>query len=210
MPPNIIILCVILLSITVLLFFKTRVEQITFKSLLIYLVINFTFEVIAFILTEKSISNIPVYNLQMIFEVTFFLFLYRVTASISIYKKIITIAIASFIAFALVNIVFFQSISMFNTNTYTLGSFLLIFVCGNYLYYSILKDQLKNPLLSLMFWVSLGVLFCYLGNLPFLSNVNELFAFDEDMALRLRLISICVNVLLYLLISIGILCNRKT
>jgi hypothetical protein len=210
MLPNIIILSVILLSVTVLLFFRNRLEQIAFRFLLFYLAINFTFEVIAFILTEKSISNIPVYNLQMIFEVTFFLFLYKTTASITIYKKIIATAIASFVAFALVNIIFFQSIGKFNTNTYTLGSFLLIFACGNYLYYSILKDQLKNPLLSLMFWVSLGVLFCYLGNLPFLSNVNELFVFDEGMALRLRLISICVNVLLYLLISIGILCNRKT
>lgn len=209
MLPSIIILSVILLAIVVLSLFKKNLDNIIFKYLLLYLCTNFVFEAIAFYLIEHGINNIHVYNVEMIFEVSFFLILFKKSAFSFTYKRAITIAVIAFIVFAIINIIFSQSIIIFNSNTYTLGSFFLIFACGIYLYNSILKNEDRNPLFSLMFWVSLGVLFCYLGNFPFLSNVNQLFIINENMALRLQVISISVNVLLYLLITVGILCNRK-
>lgn len=209
MLPNVIILFVITLAISVLLISKSNIEEEFFEYILAYLSGNFFFESLAFYFQEKPSGNIAIYNLEMIFEVSFFLLLYRKITVRKTQKKWISAAILLFITFAILNIQFFQHIHIFNSNTYTLGSFLLIFACSFFLYEFIKTHEDKNPLFSLMFWVSLGVLFCYLGNFPFLSNVNQLFSENEALALRLRVISISVNVLLYLLITVGILCNRK-
>ena len=143
----------------------------------------------------------------MFFEVTFFLSLFRITAFNLLYKKIVIVSLLAFVFSIILNLAFFQSLYIFNSNVYTLGSFILLFVCGYYLFY-IIKNEEKNPLHFLMFWISLGVLFCYLGNLPFLTNVSQLFAIDEEMALRLRLISITVNILMYCLIATGVIYNQ--
>jgi hypothetical protein len=207
MLPNIIILSVILMSIAVLLIFRKNISHKIFSYLIIYLCTNLCFEILAFSLLQKNKDNIFIYNLEMFFEVSFFLFLYRKMGFSLLYQKTVSYILLLLWASIIINVRFFQPLSIFNSNIYTLGSFLLLFVCGFYLLYIIKNDE-KNPLHFVMFWISLGLLFCYLGNLPFLTNVNRLFAIDEQMALRLRLISITVNVLMYCLIAIGVICNR--
>ncbi|MGN6435116.1 MAG: hypothetical protein ACTHMM_01235 [Agriterribacter sp.] len=209
MVANYLILSVILIGLLVLIFSKKKLEKVLYKYLLFYLSANFIYESIAFYLSKQSKSNYEVYNLEMITEVTFFLFLYKKIALSKYAVAALNFAISLFVSFSIINLAFLQSIEMFNTNTYTLGSFLLVFACTNYLYTSILKDEVRNPIFSLTFWISLGVLFCYLGNFLFLSNVNHLFSIDEGMALRVQIISISVNTLLYLLIAVGILCSKQ-
>lgn len=210
MLPNILILFVLLSAILALAFFRRNLLPVSFKYLLVYLTGNFIFELVVLFLTIKDLNNIGVYNLEMLFEVSFFMLFFRKISAKRYFRYSINVLLPLFLFCFIINILFFQPIGVFSSNTYTLGSLFLFYVCGFFLFISILQDESKNPLRSINFWISLGVLFCYLGNFPFLSNVNQLFSINESMALTLRTISISVNVLLYLLIIVGIVCSRQT
>jgi hypothetical protein len=207
---NILVLAVILLAILSVILFRRNVDKKNQQYLLAYLCGNFTFELIVLVFIDKGFSTYGVYNLEMIFEVLFFLFFFYRNGAPELIKNSIPLLISIFVLFSIYNILLIQKWTDFNTNTYTLGSFFLFYVCGYYLIYSVLRNENKNPLRNLLFWISLGLLFCYLGNFPFLSNVNQLFTLNAVMATSLRTISLVVNLLLYLLIIVGVICNRTT
>ncbi|MEO6547104.1 MAG: hypothetical protein ABIN94_03870 [Ferruginibacter sp.] len=192
-----------------LIFFKKNLTAYLFSYLLVYLSINFIFESIAHYQDYRHISTYEVYNYEMIFEVSFFLSLYRKSFSTLKYKKLAAIFLVFFLIFAVVNIFFFQPHNTFNSNTYTFGCILLLLTVIIYLFNDIVKTEDINPLFFPMFWISLGVLFCYLVNFPFLGNVNQLFEIDRQMAENLSIMNYTVNILLYVLIGIGIICKKQ-
>ncbi len=192
-----------------LVFFKKKLAGYLFYYLLFFLSTNLVFESIAHYLAYKKMGNYEVYNGEMIFEVSFFLLLYKRSFSSIKFKIIATVFFIFFILFAAINIAFFQPFTSFHSNTYTAGCLLLLVTSIFFLFNDIVKAEDLNPLFFPMFWISLGILFCYLVNFPFLSNVNQLFIIDDALAKRLSVINYTVNVILYLLIGIGIICKRQ-
>lgn len=197
---------IILMAIFFLIKARKKIERYYFL-LLIYLVVNLLVESFANVLDYNKKSNIALYNFGMIFEITVFLLIYYREMH---WKIIIKSAILLFLIFAWINALFFQNLHSFYSNTYTVGSILLMSFSLYYLFGIVVKNETINPLFNFMFWFSIGVLFCYLGNLPYLSILNKLLSADNKVLIRnLALISLVVNTLLYILIIIGSLCHRK-
>lgn len=203
------ILYLILTLLILLTFCRKRISVHLFYYLLTYLCVNFIFETIAHYFAYHNMSNYEVYNYEMIWEVSFYLCLFQKGFTNNTYKKLIFIFITVFLLFAIINLIFFESRKDFNSNTYTVGCILLLTTGMMYLFHDIVKRDDVNPLFFPMFWISLGVLFCYLVNFPFLSNVNQLFNMTENMTDKLAIMNYTVNVLMYVLIGIGIICSKQ-
>jgi len=192
-----------------LIFYKKKLTSYLFYYLLTYLSVNFIFECNAHYLAFNNMSNYEVYNYEMIFEVAFFHLLFRKAFTDNRFKILSSIFFFAFVSFSIINILFFQEITEFNSNTYTVGCILLLLTGVVFLFNDVVKRDEINPLYFPMFWISLGILFCYLVNFPFLSNVNQLFILDARIADNLSIINYTVNVLLYVLIGIGIICRKQ-
>ena len=203
------IICLIISVIIVLIFHKKKLAPYLFYYLMIYLCTNLVFECIAHYLAINKKGNYEVYNYEMIFEVSFFLLLFRRSFTNMRFKRLSAIFFFAFVIFAFINITFFELRMRFNANTYTIGCILLLITGITYLFNDIVKREETNPLFFPMFWISLGVLFCYLVNFPFLSNVNQLFILNRNMAENLSIMNYTVNVLMYVLIGIGIICRKQ-
>ena len=190
---------------------RYRLKRVVYLVLLIYLIYNFLIELIANILDANNFSNLELYNFGMISEVLFFLTVYYISFESFFLKRVIIYTGFFFAGFSCINAFLFQSYHSFFSNTYTVGSVLLMAVSLYYLVAVVLRNEELSPVHTFMFWFSIGVLFCYLGNLPYLSVLNNLLSTDNKaMARNLALISMTVNTLLYILIVIGAICNRTS
>lgn len=198
---------IILITLIVVHTNRKKVNHKIRTLLFIYLATNFLIELIANILT----TNIVLYNAGMIFEVTIFLAIFYKSIPLIRIKKVIVYMIILFEAYAIINALLFQSVVTFYSYTYFLGSFFLMLTTLYYLFFIVIKFETVNPLKDFLFWFSIGVLFCYLGNLPYLSVVNNVISIDDrSVNYSLATISKVVNTLLYLLIIIGSLCQVNT
>ena len=204
---NIYLPVLILITLSIVIKYGITLKLSEYRILILYLIVTLFVESAANTLDYYKQSNLSVYNIGMIFEVNIFLniFLKKSTDKI---KTLLHYTITIFNCFALVNIIFFQKYNKFQSNTYTLACLLLMFVTLSFLFKLIIKKT-NSPLRDFFFWFSIGVLFCYLGNFPYLSSLNSLIALNDNTEKALAIISITVNSLLYLLISIGVVCNRR-
>ncbi len=198
------------MAFVILLAIRRRVEKKFWNLLFLYLLSNFLIEFSANFLKAQDESNLKVYNIGMIFEITIFLLLFHRAVKTSQQKKMVLYSIISFLFFSTINALFFQNFGRFFSNTYTFGSIILMGVSLFYLFAIVVKNENHNPVNNFMFWFSIGVLFCYLGNLPYLSMLNGLISSKNKVPENdLAIISITVNTLLYVLIITGLICHRK-
>lgn len=201
---------VILITLIVLLINRHKLTPSYNKNFIAYLVVTFFVETTAHLLTVYYGNNIPLYNFQMIFEISFFYYTFYKAISKPSVKQIILYFSIAFLVFAIGNLIFYQTLYDFNSYTYTLGSIFLSFLCLYFLFeIVILSTNIINPFQNFLFWVSIGILFCYLGNLPYLSSLNVLFQNHDSIVTSLSIISKVVNTLLFVLMIIGVLCQKK-
>ena len=97
----------------------------------------------------------------------------------------------------------------FNTYSYLLSSIVLSGFSLATIYIFVFEKTFKDPFHNFFFWTSIGILFCYLGNIPYLMFYNILFQKAILIAYSLTIISQIVNSILYIMIIIGILYHRR-
>jgi hypothetical protein len=155
-------------------------------------------------------SNHWLANIVTIVEISFFSALYFHYIKSKKTKKIILWGYLLYLVGLIVNFLFFQSFSQFNTITYRIGT--LLIVTWVLLYFQeLMAETSDRPLIRQpMFWISVGLLFFYLGFFFYLS------AFDfvahnslEKYKQLYKIIRYTIIIQLYILFSIGFLCTPK-
>jgi hypothetical protein len=155
-------------------------------------------------------SNHWLANIVTIIEISFFSALYFNYIKSEKTKKIILWGFLIYLAGLIINFSFIQSFSKFNTITYRIGS--LLIVTWVLLYFKeLMADISDQPLIRQpMFWISVGLLFFYLGFFFYLSAFD--FVADNSITKYKQLYKIIrytIIIQLYLLFSIGFLCTPK-
>lgn len=164
---------------------KFKILENELKTLSIFLYIAAVFEIIFITLANYSINNLPFFHLWTIIE--FFLLgliFYRVfTHHLS--KKAIIVTIIAFVAFAVINALFIQTIYEFNTIARAVESFLLILLALLFFYKVFQESTVMRLEKYPMFWINSGILVYFCGSffLFIFSNYileqsrNELYAY---------------------------------
>jgi len=190
------------------LFFQIK-PPLYIKLLPIFLLLTFTVEGISNYLTEHKIANIPLYNFYSVLEIGFYLFVLKEIMQSRKIRKIIRNLIWIYPLIALVNILFLQKIGHFHSMTYSLGCLLIVFMSIYYFYELFQIKQSVNLIREPSFWICTGLLFFYSCTFPLFGLVNFLIGAPRFIDQNLYYILMIMNVLLYSLFTIAILCRTN-
>jgi hypothetical protein len=180
------------------------------KILVWYLVTSFVFEIIVEFLILRHISRNTVW-ISHVFPVIEYIFLVvifsRSQKNIRL-KKTFLWSILFIVAFAIVNTLFFQSITQANTHGM---STLKIFLIGISAFALLeLSKEGTYPLTKeYRFWVATGVLFYNLTTLMMFSLTNLILSYGDQFAKPIFMMNIALNVITYLIYAKGFLCRPQ-
>jgi hypothetical protein len=201
----------VIIFIALLVFIKARRKfGFVFSWIFIsYLTINFLVESISVVIAYKDLSNLLIYNISMLMEGLTFCYMFYYLNNNPAIKKALIISTSIFVLFWAVNFFFIQkSNDTLDTYTYLLSCIILSSFSLITIYRFVFQNSFNNPFYNFFFWASIGILFCYLGNIPYLASYNILLVKDKMIAYSLNIISQVVNSILYIMIIIGVLCHR--
>jgi hypothetical protein len=200
----------IVILIALLVFIRARLKfgSDFFIVFSLYLAINFRVELSSSIIAHYNFNNLWIYNISILTEgLTFCYIFYYVNNSKPIRKAVI-ISVMLFASFWIADFCFIQGNRNLNTYTYLLSCIILSVFSLITIYQFVFQNSFNNPFYNFFFWASIGILFCYLGNVPYLASFNILVIRDPITAYRLNIISQVVNSILYCMIITGILCHH--
>jgi hypothetical protein len=201
----------LLILITLLTFIKAR-RKLGFSFsviFILYLSFNLIVEIVSGIAYYNKINNIVIYNVDILIEGLVFCYgFYYFHSNVKI-KKSLLISASVFVLFWALNFFFIQSDNIFNTYSYLLSCIILSLFSLITIYIFVFENIFKDPFKNFFFWISIGVLFCYLGNIPYLMFYNILLHRASAVAYSLVIISQIVNSILYVMIIIGTLYHNR-
>jgi len=161
--------------------------------------------------TIAHVHNTWMYNISIPIEYIFYTFIFYKSYHNPVFRKISEVLLYAIPIAALLNILFIQGLFNFNTIILSAGSCIMVFLCCLYFIDLFKRDTefvlLKEP----MFWITTALLFFNLGGLSYSLFFSYLLNHGHDA--QAKLFSSIVDVLVYVLytmISIALLCTRKT
>jgi hypothetical protein len=202
----------IIILITLLVFIKAR-RKFGFNFFilfLIYLISNLGAELSSSIMLyyHSKGNNMLIYNISILIEGLTFCYMFYYANNNSSVRKAVIISGSVFLVFWIINIRFIQKNDSLDTYSYLFSSIVLAIFSLITINRFVFLNSFNNPFYNFFFWTSIGILFCYLGNIPYLASFNILAISNRKTAISLSIISQVVNSILYLMIITGILCHR--
>lgn len=162
------------------------------------------------LMSARRVNNTALYNYFSTFEFAFyFVYFYYHLRSRALKNFALCLGIA-YPLIALANILFYQGRAPYGFHTYTvmLGAILIVICCMLYF-----NEMLRFPGTSSLvhipaFWINTGLLFFYSSTFATISLTNYLSKISYFSKIFSEILEKS-NILLYLLISIGLLCTLK-
>lgn len=176
-----------------------------------FLLLTFIVEFSATRMASRGISNTWLYNYFTTLEFTFYFIFFYNQLRVRLFKRFILGVAIGYPVIALTNIIFFQGRSTFGFHTYTvmLGAILIV-ICCMIFFYELLRYPGTISLVRIpAFWIVTGLLFFYSFSFAAISLTNYLSKISYVNNLFSQLLEKS-NILLYILISIGLLCTLKS
>lgn len=172
-----------------------------------FLLFTLVVEIVAWRLSERGQPNADMYNFSSVAATTYYMYLMLHVIYSKKARRIIWVMMILYDIISLSNIFFVQKMATFHTMTYSLGC-LKIVVISMYYFFELFQlpraiDLKKEP----VFWIVAGLLFYYICTLPILGALYFLFTFPDVISSSIEQIITILNVLLYSLFTIGLLCR---
>ena len=147
----------------------TRIQ----KKLTLFLFVVLIVEIVSNILWYKEINNHPIYHIYTVLEFLLILNIYNEILT-KLFSKTVTVLIGiSFIGFAILNILLYQDLFTFNSNTIQVLSYCAIFIAIAS-FYSMLKMSDLSLFRNTTFLISTGILLYFSSNLVLFHINNSL------------------------------------
>jgi hypothetical protein len=186
-------------------------QQYQVLPVLTAVAVNLVAEFTVFCINNMDTQNRSfwVYNFSLPIELVSYGLLYKRLFRGSRFLYFINASMVAIPLFTLLSFLLHKSIFLFNTGVAIYGC---VFLLLTTLYFFIWLFQFdyfdENPLKQFFFWLSTGLLLCYLGSLTYLSNINYITTSTWLQAV-LRSLNFILNCILYMCIFIAIACLKK-
>lgn len=191
---------------------RKSIQQFGADALLIVLFLNLIVETIEYLLNLYPINNkgsIFVNNFSLPIEFISYGFLYKRLFTQKAFLYSINVSIVLFPVLTIVSFFINQSIYPFHNYVFTFGCIFILFITLSFFIKLIIADYfLVNPLTQFYFWLSVGLLFCYLGGFMYLSTLNYLFKKSSFIYYNLRNLNFILNCFYYICIIISVKCLK--
>lgn len=180
------------------------------QTKLFYLIIlTFIVELIANLLWRNKMNNLPIYHFYTVFELLLILNIYITVLKHPFSKKFFVFIGIGFTVFAIINTLYFQDLTTFNSNTTTLLGILVIFLALSY-FYTLLKEVKYSALESNpMFWINSGFLIYFSSNLTLFFINNNIFKGSTEASYLVWGLHAIVNIILIVFYTIAVWVNPK-
>ena len=193
------ILMGLLLSIP-LFFIKHRYQK-QHQIIFIILFVVTLVEIYGTYTMNRSINNTLAYNLVFVYLETYLIFwLFNDIFNSKKAKNILKIGAIVFTIWGLVNTFFIQDFLTFHTNSYTLGSFIII-SSSIYYFVSIFLDEDKNEkqlVVNPLFWIVTFIFFFYSATFLYFLSYKLILNMDRTFARTLVHLNQVLAVILYI------------
>lgn len=205
----------VLQFLVVLVFYYYRRTLIANQHILLLYIAIFTFieDFGGHLLTiYQLINNMAYYSiLSTIILLLYFYFYYQQIKNAA-YKKIILYAAIFLGIFSVLNIIFIQKLfEKFTSYNFCIGSVIMCVIICMYVIETMKSDQVIDLKRNLLFWVSIGLFFYYLMNIPVMAGYNYLLESDSfTLRMIYRYITNVVLYIQYTLFIIGAICMKRT
>lgn len=160
-------------------------------------------------------NNMPILHAYTVLEFCLLLSVYHYEKSGLISPKIYLALLLSFIAVAIGNAVFYQGVMEGNSLVRSIEGIILI-ILALYYFFDLLKQlDTHKPERTFMFWVSIAVLVYFGGNLLIFIYFNQIqsigiqSAHAKELMFQIGFISFILNIFLYTLYSVALLCKKS-
>ena len=196
------------LSVAVGLLSVRRDTPLPLKLFLLFLGYTLANELV--VLSIKG-SNHWLYNIYNYFRFTLLGIIYLQLLVTPVIKKIIFWFLLSLPLWLGLSFYFTGGFYQLHTPSVLAGSVMVVFVTVSYLF-ELLQFPGQGTLFSRpFFWISTGLMFYFLGNLPYLGSINYLVKKDMNLAIRLYYIIYALNAIMYTLFVVAFIStwNRK-
>ncbi len=211
-----IILILLILSIYL---FANRKYLTDYKvyPLLIIIFINLIAELLAFFLNihyqeiQKSGNTMWVYNFSIVIEIVCYSLIYKKIFKSKCYIYLINLSIFTIpTIFFIVSLADYSKIFTFNTIVFTYECFFILLLTLGFFIELFRADYFYvSPIKQFFFWLSTGLLLCYLGGVLFLINREYIFKISPQINIYLKNLNFLLNCFLYLCILIAVKCLKK-
>ena len=204
------ILPIILLAIVAIIStYSWSKSNLALKIVAIISLLNLLTEVLGNYMGYIGTNNIWLYNISDFIRFPLWFLFFNCTFT-NLFQKKIGLYSAFLFPFLWLFLCFFQSISVFQTYSFIIGSMVLLLCCFLYLFNEYKSNSTESLFREPNLWVCLGLLIYYSLNLPFIGLYNWLYHISSQFALTY--FYVCVvgsSLLLNLSLIIAFLCNLK-
>jgi hypothetical protein len=197
--------CCFLASLTV--FFR-KDSPAYLRHLSFFLFLNVAVETAANILAATG-SNTWLYNIFVPLSFIFYSYLFSKIIFSPKIKKLIRVFWIFYILLVLINSIFIEKFTVFDSYTYTTGSIVIICLTMVYFFELFRTPRSVNLLREPPFWIATALLFFNASSLPFFSIINYLGEKSTTLANSIYDIILVINIFQYSLLTIAYLCRIK-
>jgi hypothetical protein len=149
----------------------------TSKLVIYYLIVAALANLVAVSLALNHNNNMPIFHVFTVLEfILLSLFFQRLTSH-RLTKKILTFCIISFSVFSIINIIYIEPITTYNSLTRSVESILLIVFSLFSFYKGLEADQAVRKKIKHLLWIHIGLI-CYFSGSLFLFIFSEWIAKD--------------------------------
>jgi hypothetical protein len=185
-----------------------------YRFILYQLILTSLGELYAFYsLQALGIVANPMYHVLNPIEFALFALFFYESTDKKPTRRFIRLTTMGLIIFSIVNVVWLQPLSSENSNAYLSGSALMVVYSLVYYYELYQRVDWDTPIVQIpSFWIVSGVFFLYLGSFFVMGLISVVLEFDKDLAPRLYVINLFLNILLYAFTFYGLgwaIRNRK-
>ena len=204
----------IILGITLfyLLFNRKKLYDYNVNAILLIVLINFIIELVVYSINKTGFKQGSswVYNFTLPLEIILYGVLFKRIFQNSKIKTIVSVASLGILIPFMFHYLKAGNFFIFNGTLYSYLSLFILF-CVLYFFITLfVKDYFQiNPLKQFYFWVSSGLLVCYLGGFMLLTNAYSLFYKNKLLYSDLKTLNLILNIFLYLCLIIAVECLKK-
>jgi hypothetical protein len=179
------------------------------KSIFHYLVFSGIINGIAIILARNGINNLPLLHLYTMAEFTLLTMFYRQVFSPRIGRVLYPYLAAVFAVFCIINAIFFQSVSSYNTYPRTIESMLLIIMALLFFYKMLSSEQEGAWYKNTFTWFNIGLLLYFSGSLS-LFLLSDVLLKNKQLNEIAWIIHATLVLVMYMLFAGGFLHCKRT
>lgn len=210
---NIIYLLSFISTLIYVVFYFRKSFDINLRYFSAYLFFMFLFEVIAKYVKYLGYDNLWIYNnLNFIEFNCLFFFLRGIILSIKIKKIVLYIMYIFNTIYIITNIYYLlleKYLVTYNSIASISGSLLISIVVFLFFRDFLNSDKILNYRKTLSFWISFGLLFYYLGTIPFISIINFLNDIPQLSKIYLIKVQFFLTIFMYSCFIFGALWSQK-